>query len=70
MLDLQTFAFDNTFARDMEGFYVPWQGAKVPAPKSLRVNAPLARELGAPRHEQSWDEQTKQLRWEIHKDDT
>jgi serine/tyrosine/threonine adenylyltransferase len=46
MLDLQTFAFDNTFARDMEGFYVPWQGAKVPAPKSLRVNAPLARELG------------------------
>jgi uncharacterized protein YdiU (UPF0061 family) len=40
------FAFDNSYARDLEGFYVPWQGANAPAPQVLRLNTALARELG------------------------
>jgi len=41
-----SFEFDNSYARDLKGFYVPWQGAKVPAPRLLRLNRPLAEELG------------------------
>jgi uncharacterized protein YdiU (UPF0061 family) len=40
------FEFDNSFARELEGFYVPWQPAVPPAPALLRLNADLARELG------------------------
>jgi uncharacterized protein YdiU (UPF0061 family) len=40
------FPFDNTYAREMEGFYVPWKGADVPAPRLVRLNQPLAIELG------------------------
>ncbi|MCB2134346.1 MAG: YdiU family protein [Rhodobacteraceae bacterium] len=40
------FRFDNSYARELEGFYVPWQGAVVPRPKLLRLNQPLAAELG------------------------
>lgn len=40
------FNFDNTYARELEGFYVPWKGAEVPEPKMLRFNAALAAELG------------------------
>lgn len=40
------FAFDNTYARDLDGFYVPWQGAKVPSPQIVKLNHDLARELG------------------------
>ncbi|KGF71332.1 hypothetical protein LL06_00635 [Hoeflea sp. BAL378] len=40
------FAFDNSYARELEGFYVPWKGAEVPAPKMIRFNAALAQELG------------------------
>ncbi len=39
---------DNEFAREMEGFYVPWTGAKVPEPRLLRFNRALADELGLP----------------------
>ncbi|MBL8446651.1 MAG: YdiU family protein [Zoogloeaceae bacterium] len=39
-------AFDNTYARDLEGFHVPAQPAKVPAPSLLFFNHGLARELG------------------------
>lgn len=39
---------DNEFAREMEGFYVPWTGAKVPDARLLRFNRPLAEELGLP----------------------
>lgn len=39
-------AFDNSYARDLEGFYVPWNGAAVPAPEVLRLNSELAGELG------------------------
>ncbi|WP_422370291.1 protein adenylyltransferase SelO [Hoeflea sp.] len=40
------FNFDNSYARDLEGFYVPWKGAEVPAPKMVRFNRRLAEDLG------------------------
>ena len=40
------FAFDNSYARDLEGFYVPWQPSASPAPALVRLNAQLADELG------------------------
>jgi uncharacterized protein YdiU (UPF0061 family) len=43
--DPQPFNFDNSYARDLEGFYVPWKGAEVPAPKMVRFNRALAEEL-------------------------
>lgn len=42
----QTIPFDNTFARDLPGFYVAWQGASVPAPEPVLFNADLAVQLG------------------------
>ena len=39
---------ESEFAREMEGFYVPWTGAKVPEPRLLRFNRALADELGLP----------------------
>ena len=43
---MQTFAFDNSYARELPGFYVPWQPEAVPAPRLLFLNEALARELG------------------------
>lgn len=40
------FAFDNSYARDLEGFYVEWQGAPAPDPVILRLNTALALEIG------------------------
>jgi serine/tyrosine/threonine adenylyltransferase len=40
------FALDNSYARDLEGFSVPWRPEAVPAPRPLFFNAPLAEELG------------------------
>ena len=40
------FNFDNTYARELEGFYVPSKAAEVPRPKLLRLNRGLAEELG------------------------
>ncbi len=37
---------DNSFARDLEGLFVPWQAAEFPEPALLTLNADLARELG------------------------
>ena len=37
---------DHSYARDLEGFSVPWRPDPAPAPKSLFFNAPLAEELG------------------------
>jgi uncharacterized protein YdiU (UPF0061 family) len=37
---------DNSYARDLQGFSVPWRPAAAPAPKSLFFNEPLAQELG------------------------
>jgi len=45
-MSIALFDFDNTYARELEGFYVPWKGAEVPAPKMIRFNHELAVELG------------------------
>ncbi len=39
------FGFDNTYARELPGFYVPWKPAPVPAPRLLFLNDALAAEL-------------------------
>ena len=41
-----SFALDHSYARDLEGFSVPWRPEAAPSPKSLFFNAPLADELG------------------------
>ena len=40
------FEFDNSFARDMDGFYIPWKGEVAPEPEMLLFNVELAAELG------------------------
>lgn len=40
------FNFDNSYARDLEGFYTPWQAEPVPEPRLLAFNRELAAELG------------------------
>jgi uncharacterized protein YdiU (UPF0061 family) len=40
------FAFDNTYARELEGFYVPWKAAQVARPRLIKFNRQLADELG------------------------
>jgi uncharacterized protein YdiU (UPF0061 family) len=40
------FAFDNSYVRELEGLYVPWQATPSPAPRLLALNAELAAELG------------------------
>jgi uncharacterized protein YdiU (UPF0061 family) len=40
------FAFENSYARELEGLYEPWQGAPAPAPRLLALNDDLAAELG------------------------
>jgi uncharacterized protein YdiU (UPF0061 family) len=40
------FHFDNSYARDLNGFYAPWPAAQVPSPVLLKLNHALAAELG------------------------
>jgi len=40
------FAFDNSYVRELEGLYEPWQAIPAPAPRLLALNADLATELG------------------------
>ena len=40
------FRLENSYARDLQGFSVPWRPEAAPAPKSLFFNTPLAEELG------------------------
>jgi uncharacterized protein YdiU (UPF0061 family) len=40
------FAFDNTYARELEGFYVRWKAAQVAQPRLVKLNVELAEELG------------------------
>lgn len=42
----QKFDFDNSYARDLVGFYAEWQGAVAPAPEVVLVNEGLAKSLG------------------------
>lgn len=46
MTELPDITFENSFAAQMEGFFVPWEGAKAPKPEVLRLNEELAAELG------------------------
>ncbi len=39
-------AFDNSYARELEGLYVRWKPAGSPAPRLLQLNHELALELG------------------------
>ncbi len=43
---VEIFAFDNSYARELEGLYVPWRAAQVPTPKLIKFNHALAEELG------------------------
>jgi len=43
---MRPFGFDNSYARDLPGFYVAWQPAPAPAPELLFFNDTLAGELG------------------------
>ncbi|MEM5472615.1 YdiU family protein [Hoeflea sp. AS60] len=45
-MSIAGFHFDNSYARELEGFYVPWKGAEVPAPRIIRFNRSLVLELG------------------------
>ncbi|MDH3444561.1 MAG: YdiU family protein [Deltaproteobacteria bacterium] len=40
------FPFDNTYARELEGFYVTWKAAQAARPSMVRLNLELAEELG------------------------
>lgn len=40
------FEFDNSYARELRGFYVPSKAAEVPQPRLLKLNRGLAAELG------------------------
>ena len=40
------FAFDNTYARELEGFYAAWKAAQVARPRLVKLNHELAEELG------------------------
>jgi serine/tyrosine/threonine adenylyltransferase len=40
------FAFDNTYARELEGFYVTWKATQVARPGLVKLNRELAEELG------------------------
>lgn len=41
------FTFDNTYFRDLEGFYVAWKPEPATNPSLICLNAELARDLGA-----------------------
>lgn len=46
MLEKTAFPFENSFFNEMEGFFVPWEGDKVPDPEIAVFNRDLAAELG------------------------
>ena len=41
------FSFDNSYVRELEGLYVPWEAEPVPEPRLLALNEELAAQLGA-----------------------
>ncbi len=43
---LAAWPFDNTYARELAGLHAPCQPSRVPAPRLLFLNLPLATELG------------------------
>ena len=51
-----TFTFDNTYARELEGFYSIWQPETVPAPTLLYFNRELTLDLGGQLHSEAPDD--------------
>ena len=47
-METPRFAFDNSYARELPGFYVPCQPQPAPTPRLLFLNHALADELGLP----------------------
>ncbi|MEK8051779.1 YdiU family protein [Ideonella sp. DXS22W] len=45
-MPLPPIAFDNSYARDLPGFYTAWQPTPAPQPQLLKLNRALADELG------------------------
>ena len=43
---ISKFAFDNTYARELEGLYLPWKAMEAPQPALVKLNRALAEELG------------------------
>ena len=43
---MAAFVFDNSYARELPGFYVDWQPERVPQPRLVFLNDALAAELG------------------------
>ncbi|HSN38847.1 MAG TPA: YdiU family protein [Burkholderiales bacterium] len=41
-----SFAFDNSYARELEGLFVPWKATEAPQPALVKLNRELAEELG------------------------
>lgn len=46
MKSLSSISFDNTYAQEMDGFFVPWKAAEASAPEIIAFNEPLCLELG------------------------
>src|SRR5688572_18910160 len=44
--DSTQFTFDNSYARDLDGFYVSWKAAEAAQPRLVKFNHALAEELG------------------------
>ncbi len=44
--DIALVEFDNSYARELEGLYVPWKPRPTPAPRLLWLNRELADQLG------------------------
>ena len=38
--------FDNSYAKELAGFYVACSGAKAPSPELIKLNEPLAKRIG------------------------
>lgn len=45
-VDWPPFAFDNSYARELEGLYIPWLPSPAPQPRLVQLNRTLAEELG------------------------
>ena len=45
MIQRDTFKFDNSYATELEGFYVLWRGESAPEPKIVHLNRDLAADL-------------------------
>ena len=68
MPELPMFDFDNSFAREMDGFYVPLDLARFPQPGMLRLNTALARVASEERRRAELEEAERRRLEETNKD--